>query len=179
MTNAERQPDQSLDRQTQKRRSRHLSLGRGEERRLAFGRTAGSFSGAILNGLLGGDYHVYFVNSGSEANEAGFKFARQYMKHEHPGQYRFKTISRYFSYHGTTLATLDAGKERGTFFRPEIGDEVVVGFLNDDPRHPVILGMCHSSAKPAPEPANLFLSERLPIRYVAWKTIAVTAGFIP
>ncbi|WP_262965043.1 type VI secretion system tip protein VgrG [Methylobacter psychrophilus] len=52
------------------------------------------------------------------------------------------------------LATLDAGKERGTFFRPEIDDEVVVGFLNDDPRYPVVLGMCHSSAKPAPEPAK-------------------------
>ena len=50
------------------------------------------------------------------------------------------------------ISTLDAGKERGTFFRPEIGDEVIVGFLNDDPRHPVVLGMCHSSAKPAPEP---------------------------
>jgi Rhs element Vgr protein len=52
------------------------------------------------------------------------------------------------------LATLDAGKNRGTYFRPEINDEVVVGFLNEDPRHPVILGMCHSSAKPAPEPAK-------------------------
>lgn len=52
------------------------------------------------------------------------------------------------------IATLDAGKQRGTFFRPEIDDEVIVGFLNDDPRHPVILGMCHSSAKPAPEPAK-------------------------
>jgi Rhs element Vgr protein len=52
------------------------------------------------------------------------------------------------------LATLDAGKSRGTYFRPEIDDEVVIGFLNDDPRHPVILGMCHSSAKPAPEPAK-------------------------
>jgi len=52
------------------------------------------------------------------------------------------------------IATLDAGKNRGTFFRPEIGDEVVVGFLSDDPRHPVVLGTCHSSAKPAPEPAK-------------------------
>jgi len=52
------------------------------------------------------------------------------------------------------LVTLDAGKQRGTYFRPEIGDEVVVGFLNDDPRHPVVLGMCHSSAKPAPEAAK-------------------------
>lgn len=49
------------------------------------------------------------------------------------------------------IACLDAGKERGSFFRPEIGDEVVVGFLDADPRHPVVLGMCHSSAKPAPE----------------------------
>ncbi len=52
------------------------------------------------------------------------------------------------------IATLDAGKDRGTFFRPEIGDEVVVGFLSDDPRFPVVMGMCHSSAKPAPEPAK-------------------------
>jgi Rhs element Vgr protein len=52
------------------------------------------------------------------------------------------------------IATLDAGKDRGTFFRPEIGDEVIVGFLNDDPRYPVVLGMCHSSANPAPEPAK-------------------------
>lgn len=29
-----------------------------------------------VNGLLGGDSHVYFVSSGSEANEAGFKFPR-------------------------------------------------------------------------------------------------------
>jgi Rhs element Vgr protein len=52
------------------------------------------------------------------------------------------------------LATLDAGNARGTYFRPEIGDEVIIGFLNDDPCHAVILGMCHSSAKPAPEPAK-------------------------
>jgi Rhs element Vgr protein len=48
------------------------------------------------------------------------------------------------------IATLDAGNKRGTFFRPEIEDEVIVGFLNNDPRHAVVLGMCNSSAKPAP-----------------------------
>jgi uncharacterized protein involved in type VI secretion and phage assembly len=48
----------------------------------------------------------------------------------------------------------DAGAERGIFFRPEIGDEVIVGFLGQDPRHPVILGMVHSSQKPAPIPAK-------------------------
>ncbi|MFO1026553.1 MAG: aminotransferase [Acetobacteraceae bacterium] len=81
-----------------------------------------------VNALMGGGYHTYFVNSGSEANEAGFKFARQYMKHEYPGQYRFKTISRYFSYHGTTLSTLDAGGmgERKAKFEPFSGDFVHV-----------------------------------------------------
>jgi Rhs element Vgr protein len=52
------------------------------------------------------------------------------------------------------VATLDAGKKRGSFFRPEIGDEVVVGFLNDDPRDPIVLGMFNSSAKPAPLKAS-------------------------
>lgn len=48
------------------------------------------------------------------------------------------------------VSTLDAGKERGSFFLPEIGDEVIVGFINGDPDHPVVLGMMNSSAKPAP-----------------------------
>ncbi|MDJ0703318.1 MAG: type VI secretion system tip protein VgrG [Leptolyngbyaceae cyanobacterium MO_188.B28] len=48
------------------------------------------------------------------------------------------------------VATLDAGNNRGSFFRPEIDDEVVLGFLNDDPRDPIVLGMLNSSAKPAP-----------------------------
>jgi adenosylmethionine-8-amino-7-oxononanoate aminotransferase len=43
-----------------------------------------------INGLMGGGYHTYFVNSGSEANEAGFKIARQYMKQEYPGEFRYR-----------------------------------------------------------------------------------------
>ena len=52
------------------------------------------------------------------------------------------------------VASLDAGNERGFFFRPEIGDEVALGFLNDDPRQAVILGMLPSSAKAAPLPGS-------------------------
>jgi Rhs element Vgr protein len=47
------------------------------------------------------------------------------------------------------VASLDAGKERGFFFRPEISDEVIVGFIDDDPRHAVVLGMLNSSKMPA------------------------------
>ncbi|MDD5613375.1 MAG: type VI secretion system tip protein VgrG, partial [Gallionella sp.] len=59
------------------------------------------------------------------------------------------------------VASLDAGNERGFFFRPEIGDEVVLGFLDEDPRHAVLLGMLHSSAKPAPLPAQDDNNEKL------------------
>ena len=48
------------------------------------------------------------------------------------------------------VATLDAGNNRGTFFRPEIDDEVIIGFMNGDPSHPIILGMVHSSSKAPP-----------------------------
>lgn len=52
------------------------------------------------------------------------------------------------------LATLEAGADRGHVFRPEIGDEVVVGFLESDPRHPVVLGALHSGAHAAPIAAS-------------------------
>ena len=48
------------------------------------------------------------------------------------------------------IACLDAGNERGAFFRPEIGDEVILGFIDDDPRQAIILGMLNSSKNPAP-----------------------------
>ncbi len=48
------------------------------------------------------------------------------------------------------MATLDAGDNRGSFFYPEIGDEVVVGFINEDPNDAVIVGKLNSSAHPAP-----------------------------
>ncbi len=52
------------------------------------------------------------------------------------------------------VASLDAGENRGAFFRPELGDEVIAGFINDDPTDAVILGMLNSSAKPAPVVAS-------------------------
>ena len=48
------------------------------------------------------------------------------------------------------IASLDAGENRGAFFRPEIEDEVIIGFINEDPNNAIVLGMLHSSGKPAP-----------------------------
>lgn len=51
------------------------------------------------------------------------------------------------------VATLDAGHNRGVYFRPQTGDEVVLGFLNDDPREAIVLGYLHSNdSKPSPLP---------------------------
>lgn len=38
----------------------------------------------------------------------------------------------------------------GAFFLPEVGDEVLLGYLNDDPSHPVVLGSLYSSARKPP-----------------------------
>jgi uncharacterized protein involved in type VI secretion and phage assembly len=47
-------------------------------------------------------------------------------------------------------AVPDGGKGRGLVFFPEVGDEVVLGFLDDDPRFPVILGSMFSSTNAPP-----------------------------
>lgn len=52
------------------------------------------------------------------------------------------------------LATPDAGNNRGIVIRPEIGDEVIVGFVNDDPRDVIVLGCLHSSKNAAPVEAK-------------------------
>jgi Rhs element Vgr protein len=52
------------------------------------------------------------------------------------------------------LAFPDAGKNRGYFFQPETGDEVVVGFFNNDPRQAVVLGALYGS-KNAPKDFKL------------------------
>lgn len=49
------------------------------------------------------------------------------------------------------LATLMAGRERGTLFRPEPGDEVLVGFLHGDVEHPYILGALWNERDLPPE----------------------------
>lgn len=47
------------------------------------------------------------------------------------------------------LSTLMAGNGRGTWFVPEVGDEVLVAFEAGDPRRPVVLGaMWNGSDKP-------------------------------
>lgn len=59
------------------------------------------------------------------------------------------------------LSTFYATSGAGAFFMPEVGDEVIVGFLNQDPRYPVILGSVYSSTNNRPS-SNLNPSEKNP-----------------
>jgi Rhs element Vgr protein len=52
------------------------------------------------------------------------------------------------------VARPDAGKGRGQVFWPEPGDEVVVGFVNGDPRQAILLGALHGSANAPPDAAG-------------------------
>jgi Rhs element Vgr protein len=48
------------------------------------------------------------------------------------------------------LAGIYASDRIGAFFVPEIGDEVVLGYFNNDPSHPVVIGSMYSSKRKPP-----------------------------
>jgi len=52
------------------------------------------------------------------------------------------------------MANFYATATAGAGFLPEIGDEVVVGFLESNPRYPIILGSLYSNAKQPATPAT-------------------------
>ena len=84
--------------------------------------------------LLGIRGHVYFANSGSEANETAFKIARQFhMQNGSANKRRYKIISRHRAYHGSTLAAMSATgqAERKMGYEP-----LAPGFLHIPPPYP-------------------------------------------
>ena len=78
---------------------------------------------------------VYFSASGSEANEAAFKIARQYhmQSGEAGGANRYKIISRHRAYHGNTLGAMSATgqAERKIGYGP-----MAPGFIHIPPPYP-------------------------------------------
>ncbi|MBM7066735.1 aspartate aminotransferase family protein [Actibacterium sp. 188UL27-1] len=77
-----------------------------------FAGAAGSIPAAIfaeaLIDKMPGMSRVYFSNSGSEANEKGFKMIRQ-IAHKRYGGKKNKILFRERDYHGTTIGTMAAG----------------------------------------------------------------------
>ena len=82
-----------------------------------------------LNEMLGGDYKIFYSNSGSDANEVAFKLARQY--HQQNGEpSRYKFISRYRAYHGSSMGALAA---TGQALRKYKYEPLAPGFLHIAP----------------------------------------------
>ncbi|MGE0825097.1 MAG: phage baseplate assembly protein V [Candidatus Binatia bacterium] len=52
------------------------------------------------------------------------------------------------------IAMLDAGSNRGTFFLPEVGDEVLLAFDKGDIKHPYVLGVLWSGKDKPPATNN-------------------------
>ncbi|OXM83631.1 aspartate aminotransferase family protein [Paenibacillus rigui] len=82
-----------------------------------------------LNEWLEGEYVIFFSNSGSDANETAFKIARQY--HQQNGEpSRYKFISRYRAYHGSSMGALAAtGQAQRKYMYEPLGG----GFLHVRP----------------------------------------------
>lgn len=114
----------------------HLQFGRAEPGLAEESALSAPKAGALLPGVNGLQIGVVVGNEDPEG--------------EHRVRVRMPLVDPQEEGAWARVAVPDAGEERGFFFRPEIGDEVILGFLNDDPRQAVILGMLHSSAKPAP-----------------------------
>ncbi|WP_299564908.1 aminotransferase class III-fold pyridoxal phosphate-dependent enzyme [uncultured Sulfitobacter sp.] len=85
--------------------------------------SAGSIPGAMFSEMLidkmPGLSRVYLCNSGTEANEKGFKMVRQ-IAHKRFGGKKHKILYRDRDYHGTTIACLSAGgqDERNAQYGP-------------------------------------------------------------
>jgi len=53
--------------------------------------------------------------------------------------------------HWARVAVPFAGADRGSFFLPDVGDEVLISFVNGDPRTPVVVGGMWNGAQSPPE----------------------------
>ncbi len=87
---------------------------------------AAQFSERLIE-KMPGMKRVFFSNSGSEANEKGFKMVRQ-IAHKYHGGKKSKILYRERDYHGTTIGCLSAGGqyERKAHYGPYVPDFIEV-----------------------------------------------------
>ncbi len=71
-------------------------------------------------------------------------------KEEHRIQVKLPIISAEEEGVWARVLTMHAGEEYGVHFLPEIGNEVLVGFLNDDPNQAIVLGSLFSNTNLSP-----------------------------
>lgn len=121
-----------------------------------------------LNEWLGDEYVIFYSNSGSEANETAFKIARQYYQQtSQPNRYKF--ISRYRSYHGSSFATLAAGGQNQRAFKYE---PLSPGFIHVSPPD------CYRSPFPTEHGECCLHAADEIDRTISWEISETVAGVI-
>ena len=123
-----------------------------------------------LAACLPGDLnHVYFCNSGSEANETAIKIARQYGRQTYPGENRYKIISRYRGYHGFTYGAMSA---TGQARRRKAFEPLVPGFPH---AHPPYCYRCPLGLDPSS--CNIACADEIE-RIIQWEGPETVIGVI-
>jgi taurine-pyruvate aminotransferase len=125
-----------------------------------------------LNGWLDDDYVFFYSNSGSEANEAAFKIARQYHQQNDEGS-RWKFVARYRGYHGNTLGSLAA---TGHAQRKYHYEPLAPGFLHVSPLDGYRCIYCEGGGECGRECAVKYAREIQ--RVIEWELPETVAGVI-
>lgn len=94
-------------------------------------------AGGLLPGVCGLQIGVVLALEGDPAGEHRVRVSLPACQAAEPGIW-----ARVLHPHASAGA--------GSFFVPEVGDEVLLGHLNQDPCHPVVLGSLYSSRRPPP-----------------------------
>ena len=102
-----------------------------------------------------GEIEVPLPPAGLQPGALGLQIATVQQIHEDPlGQRRIKVrmplADSKVEGIWIRLASPYATRNAGMFFMPEIDDEVVFGFLDDDANSPIVLGRLHSSSRKTP-----------------------------
>lgn len=90
---------------------------------------------------LGGVFNALVIDNVDPENSGRLKVRLPQLRV--PGENGYEAWAR--------VATLMAGAHRGSWFMPDLNDEVVVAFEEGDWRRPYVLGGLWSSANPPPE----------------------------
>jgi uncharacterized protein involved in type VI secretion and phage assembly len=67
---------------------------------------------------------------------------------------RYKNLPEDNEGHWAPVATMMAGAERGTWYRPVVGDEVLATFEQGDVNHPYVIGYLWNGAQKPPSDDN-------------------------
>jgi Rhs element Vgr protein len=97
-----------------------------------FGEASFTAESPLLSPIRG--MHVGIVKKIDGDPDAGYRIQVQIPALKESGNGLWARLTQFF-----------ATKDAGSFFIPEVNSEVVVGFLNDDPRFPVVLGCLYDT----------------------------------